>query len=94
MQTTIDRRNLIKGAGLAGLATAAGMLAGSVAHAEESASADERDWTYEADLVIVGSGSAAYCAAIEAAEAGASVLVLREERPVPSAATPSSAAVP
>ena len=79
MQTTIDRRNLIKGAGLAGLATAAaGMLAGSVAHAEESASADERDWTYEADLVIVGSGSAAYCAAIEAAEAGASVLVLEK----------------
>ena len=38
MQTTIDRRNLIKGAGLAGLATAAaGMLAGSVAPAEESA---------------------------------------------------------
>ena len=79
MQTTIDRRNLIKGAGLAGLATAAaGMLAGSVAHAEESAPADERDWTYEADLVIVGSGSAAYCAAIEAAEAGASVLVLEK----------------
>lgn len=79
MQTTIDRRNLIKGAGLAGFATAAaGMLAGSVAHAEESAPADERDWTYEADLVIVGSGSAAYCAAIEAAKAGASVLVLEK----------------
>ena len=79
MQTTIDRRNLIKGAGLAGLATAAaGMLAGSVAHAEESAPADERDWTYKADLVIVGSGSAAYCAAIEGTEAGASVLVLEK----------------
>lgn len=74
MQTTVNRRDLIKGAGILGVGAAALGALGttSVAHA------DERTWTYEADLVIVGSGSAAYCAAIEAAEAGASVLVLEK----------------
>ena len=33
-------------------------------------------WDEEADVVVVGMGSAGSCAAIEAAEAGASVLVL------------------
>ena len=33
------------------------------------------DWKYETDVVIVGSGSGGTCAAIEAAEAGADVVV-------------------
>lgn len=36
------------------------------------------DWKYEADVVVVGSGSSGTCAAIEAAEAGSSVLILEK----------------
>lgn len=74
MQTTVNRRDLIKGAGILGVSAAALGTLGTTSLAR----ADERTWTYEADLVVVGSGSAAYCAAIEAAEAGASVLVLEK----------------
>lgn len=35
-------------------------------------------WDFEADVVIVGSGSSGTCAAIEAAEAGATVLILEK----------------
>src|ERR1700756_5676458 len=38
--------------------------------------ADVPDWNDEADVVVVGLGMAGACAAIEAREAGASVLVL------------------
>lgn len=79
----IKRRDFIKGAGLLAAAGVAGTALARQAVADEAAATASDDgsgytWAYEADLVIVGSGSAAYCAAIEAAEAGASVLVLEK----------------
>lgn len=38
----------------------------------------EYDWANAADLVVVGGGGAGFCAAIEAARAGASVLILEK----------------
>ena len=38
------------------------------------------DWKYETDVVIVGSGSGGTCAAIEAAEAGADVVVFEKDK--------------
>jgi succinate dehydrogenase/fumarate reductase flavoprotein subunit len=48
------------------------------------------DWDEEADVVIVGIGSAGACAAIEAAEAGAEVLAI-ERASVPGGLTASAA---
>ena len=81
-RSTLSRRGFISGAGAAGIAgaaTAYGLGTVGAAKAVEAGAADgEGEWTYEADLVIVGSGSSAYCAAIEAAEAGSSVLILEK----------------
>ena len=41
---------------------------------------DGIDWKYETDVVIVGSGSGGTCAAIEAAEAGADVVVFEKDK--------------
>lgn len=38
----------------------------------------EVSWDYEADLVVVGGGGAGFCAGIEAAEAGCTVLILEK----------------
>ena len=71
--STLSRRGFLAGAGVTGAAMACGLGIANAAKASEAA-----DWTYEADVVIVGSGSAAYCAAIEAAQAGSSVLILEK----------------
>ena len=84
MENAIGRREFFKAAGLVGAATASmGVLGGiamqnqPVAYAEESA-ADTIEWAYEADVVVVGSGSAGTCAAIEAGRAGSTVLILEK----------------
>lgn len=71
---SISRRSFVKTAGLAGTVVAGmGALTGA-AFADEPG----QEWAYEADLVIVGAGGASYCAAIEAAGAGASILILEK----------------
>ena len=39
----------------------------------------DAEWTRETDVVVIGGGLAGYCAAIEAAQAGASVLLLEKQ---------------
>ena len=76
MDTTVSRRNLIKGAALG--AAAMGLTAGASALASEkasSASADAPAWDAEYDVVVLGLGGAGANAAVAAYEEGATVLV-------------------
>lgn len=70
---TTTRRNFVKGA--------AGALAvGSIAAAAlaEEQGADQVQWDYEADVVVVGAGAAGWGACLEATKAGASVIQLEK----------------
>lgn len=77
MDATMNRRGFVSGAALtAGTA----LLAGSSAALADEASAGwmPEAWDDEADLVVVGYGGSGAAAAITAAEAGASVIVLEK----------------
>jgi succinate dehydrogenase/fumarate reductase flavoprotein subunit len=73
----MDRREFIKGAALAGAGalTLSALMSGNV---EAKGSAPQK-WTMEADVIIVGFGGAGACAAIEAHDAGAKVLILEKQ---------------
>jgi urocanate reductase len=72
----LSRREFIKGAAVAGAAVAtAGVLGVSPAHA---AAGVPDKWDQETDVLVVGSGYAGLCAAIEAADAGAKVLIIEK----------------
>src|SRR5580765_5412722 len=70
----VSRRAFLK-AGGAGALT--GAVAASVLFEESTAYAQQR-WDHEADVVVAGSGAAACAAAIFAAEAKASVVMLEK----------------
>ena len=73
--TTVSRRNFIQGAGALGTVAAAGAMASaSLAVADEGQS-----WDGEAEIVVVGYGNSGAVAAICAADAGASVIVLEKQ---------------
>ncbi len=74
---TISRRTFLKGAATGALSLGLSGLAANLAVAESAESAPY-DWADAADLVVVGGGGAGFCAAIEAARAGSSVLVLEK----------------
>lgn len=86
----MERRDFLKAAGLMSVAAVgASALAGCTPKkAGSEAKVDVTsaggvdpatvDWSYEHDVIVVGSGSAGYCASIEAAEAGSNVLVLEK----------------
>jgi len=83
-QKIITRRDLLKGAAVGAVAVAgAGVLASCKA---APAPGVPEKWDKEADVVVVGYGGAGAAAAIEAAEAGAEVLIL-EKAPVAGGAT-------
>ena len=88
----LSRRDLMKVTG--GIAAVAGVTGGSfflkpgIANAYELPS----KWDEEADVVIVGFGGAGACAAIEAADAGASVIIL-DKSPLPGGSTALSGGV-
>lgn len=69
MDTTISRGTFLKGVGLT-----AG--AGALLASTRGASAQEGDVAYDADVIVVGTGFAGLSAALEAAEAGAKVLLV------------------
>jgi hypothetical protein len=71
----ISRRNFVA-AGAASVGTAA-LLPSDDAQAQR-----RRDWDYEADVVVVGSGAAGLTAAIRARDLGASVLVVEASHDV------------
>lgn len=78
MSSTLSRRDFLKGS--ASLALSAGLLgafANSKANAETSKD-DAIHWSDAADLLVVGGGGAGFTAAIEAARAGTSVLILEK----------------
>src|SRR5437667_5884806 len=70
----VSRRAFLK-AGGAGAVT--GAVAASVLFEESTAYAQQR-WDHEADVVVAGSGAAAFAAALFASEAKASVLMLEK----------------
>ncbi len=69
----LTRRQFVAGAGLAGAA----LVAGGTLKISEAAPIPKK-WDLETDVVVVGFGGAGACAAIEAAKAGASVLLLEK----------------
>jgi succinate dehydrogenase/fumarate reductase flavoprotein subunit len=74
----ISRREFLKNAGkVAGGAAAGGLLAGCATTSGGGVS--PASWDYEADVVILGMGGAGASAAIEAHDAGASVLILEKQ---------------
>jgi succinate dehydrogenase/fumarate reductase flavoprotein subunit len=77
------RRKFLKNTAAAG---AAAVATGVLGASTSQAAGVPRKWDREADVVIIGSGIAGMCAAIEAADAGAKVIVLEKD------AQPSGAA--
>ncbi len=86
---SLTRRAFVTSAALGAIGTAGVVAAGiTAAQAEESASAasdhvstqasDDIQWVDEADVIVVGGGGAGFSAAIEAANSGASVLILEK----------------
>ncbi|MEA2515657.1 MAG: 3-oxosteroid 1-dehydrogenase [Thermomicrobiales bacterium] len=75
----VSRRNFLRaaGAGAAGTALAAGTQLGAVPFGASRAAA-QAAWDQEADIVVVGSGAAAFTAAVMAAELGSKVIMLEK----------------
>ncbi len=73
MELSITRRQMV-----AGSAALAGALALG-ARSAKAVPADEVTWDYEADVVVVGSGTGGAPAAVAAAQEGASVIVIEKK---------------
>ncbi|MDR3275658.1 MAG: FAD-dependent oxidoreductase [Treponema sp.] len=79
-QKEMTRREFLKNAGIvAGAAAGGSLLLSSCATTGAAASTLPETWDYEADIVVIGMGGAGACAAIEAYDAGAKVLVLEKQ---------------
>ena len=78
-EKSVSRRGFLQGAGLTAAAVAAaGLVAGTASQAlaaEEAPTYDVAE-TMDVDIVVVGSGSAGVAATVQAAELGATVLLL------------------
>jgi flavocytochrome c len=77
----LSRRGFLTGAAVVGVGTAVGsMLAGpgQALAAEFTEQSSNIVWDRETDVLIVGTGYAGLCAAIEAADAGADVLMIEK----------------
>ena len=79
--SSVSRRDFLRNAGLAAAGAAVGASAlGLTGCADQAAGGgtDQEAWDKEADVVVVGFGGAGACAAIAAADAGASVILLEK----------------
>lgn len=79
----MDRRDFLKLGGIGASAAVVAGLAGCAPSTKTQAdttlaNTSDISWTDAYDVVIVGGGGAGFCAAIEAAEAGASVIILEK----------------
>ena len=77
----LSRRDFLKGAAVVGAAGGLGAMGlPGIAGAATASTEDwmPAKWDYTADVVVVGYGFAAQAAAIEAAKAGASVIILEK----------------
>ena len=72
----VDRRKFLKSTAAA---TATLAATRTFATTRANAAGSHRTWDQQADVVIVGSGIAGMCASIEAADAGAKVIVLEKD---------------
>ncbi|MDB6063559.1 MAG: hypothetical protein JWM78_3662 [Verrucomicrobiaceae bacterium] len=92
----IERRDFIKGLGTGAAVSVAAASLGAASSAfsapMQAKTKTPQKWHYEADIVIVGFGGAGAAAALEAANAGASVIVL-EKGAEPGGATHFSGGV-
>ncbi len=91
-KSKISRRDVIKNAGLAGAAAAAGLAAPNPAEAQ--AAAIPRNWDREADVVVIGAGATGMSSAIVAREAGSSVIIVEAEPDIGGHAICSGANIP
>jgi 3-oxosteroid 1-dehydrogenase len=77
MAKEIKRRDFVKGALIsAGVLSLSSRMTGEA----EAKTTVPKKWTVEADVIIVGFGGAGACAAIEAHDAGAKVLILEKQQ--------------
>ncbi len=77
-ENKITRRTFIKGAAAAGATAATAAMLGATPAFAAAGAPDK--WDAEADVIIIGTGVAGYCAAIEAKDAGASVIVVEKAK--------------
>src|SRR5688500_3995040 len=73
----VSRRNFLRAAGGGAAAAAVPAAAGAVAFPQSRAFA-QGSWDHEADIVVVGSGAAAFTAAVISAELGNQVILLEK----------------
>ncbi len=76
--TSVNRRQFLKGSMVAGAAVAAGGVVGGLAPATARADTTPEKWDKEVDVVIVGTGHAGLASAIAATDAGAKVVILEK----------------
>ena len=71
---TINRRDLLRGSGMA-----AAVAAGGIVPVAAEAQGQPVKWDHTADVVVVGSGASGFPAAIKAREDGASVIIVEAQ---------------
>ena len=86
---TINRRDLLRGSGMA-----AAVAAGGLVPVAAEAQGQPTKWDHEADVVVIGSGATGLPAAIVAREAGASVILVEAQPHIGGHAISSGGNVP
>jgi hypothetical protein len=94
----VGRRDFLKSGSALGAGAAAGMLPGFRAEAQQFtpglASTPPEEWDLEADVLVIGAGATGLPAAIRAADAGASVIVVDTNYDIGGHAILSGAFIP